>query len=138
MYVCVIANYVYQGLKNFYLQLAKPEPNMFKILPIVPSALPKKFAHYSYFILPIIPIVFFSINISGTYWHLEKQAKNSVFCRYLVQILVIQVNGQWKLSSPFFKLTHLSCHCLPLTLISNRYRLFFNTFECPIILKICL
>ena len=37
------------------------------------------------------------------------------------------------------KLTHLSYHCLPLILISNRYWLFFYyAFECPVILNLCL
>ena len=54
----------------------KPEPNVLKILPIIPSSTSQKNT-YSYFILislPIIPILFFSINASGMYWHLEKQA----------------------------------------------------------------
>ena len=36
-------------------------------------------------------------------------------------------------------MTDLSCHCLPLILISKRYRSFFHyNFEWPIILKLCL
>ena len=106
-------------------------------------ALPKNFTHYSYLILislPIIPILFFCINVSGMYWHLEKQELDYVlvFCRYIVQILVIQVKWSIKV---ILKLIHLSCHCLPLILITNRYQLFFHyAFECPIniILKLCL
>ena len=84
----------------------------------------------SYFILtllPIIPILFFCVNnnVSGRYWHLEKQELGFVAdIIIIVQILVIQVNGQLKSSLPFLKLTHLSCHCLPLILIFNRYQSF--------------
>ena len=42
--------------------LAKLEPNMLKILPIIPSSTSQKMTYYSYFILisqPIIPTLFF-------------------------------------------------------------------------------
>ena len=42
----------------------KPEPNMLKILLIIPSITSQKFTHYSYFIttsLPINPILFFTL-----------------------------------------------------------------------------
>ena len=67
------------------------------------SALPKKFTHYSYFILislPIIPILFFCINVSGMCWHLEKQ-EFEFCCRYIVQILVIQVKWSMKVILAF-------------------------------------
>ena len=44
------------------LHTSKPEPNMLKILPIIPSSTSQKFTHYFYFILislPIIPILCF-------------------------------------------------------------------------------
>ena len=56
------------------LLITKPDPNMIKILPIIPSSTTKNY-HYSYFILiplPIIPILF-CINVSGTHCYLEKQ-----------------------------------------------------------------
>ena len=66
---------------------------MLKILPIIPSSTSQKINDYSYFMLislPINPMLFFFINFSGTYWHLG--SKNLQFyCRYMVQILVIQV-----------------------------------------------
>ena len=82
--------YVY----NVILWITKPELNMLKIVLIIPSSTSQKFTHYSYFIpisLAIIPILFFYINISGTYWHLEKQELGFVVDAYIVQILVIQV-----------------------------------------------
>ena len=41
----------------------------------------------------------------------------SIFCRYIVKTLVIQVKWLMKVILAFFKLTHTSCHCLPLILI---------------------
>ena len=120
--------------------MIKPEPNMLKILPIIPSSTSQKFyplfLFYSHIIIPIL--FFCIINVSDTYWHLEKQELNYVlvFCRYIVQILVTQVKWSIKVIVAFLKLTHLPCHCLPLILISDRYQLLFhNTFECPIILN---
>ena len=55
------------------MQESKPEPNMLKILPIIPSSTSQKITHNSYFILiskPIIPIVFFLI-YSFRYWYLD-------------------------------------------------------------------
>ena len=49
---------------------AKPEPNMLKILLIIPSSTSQKVTNYSYLILislPIILILFFCINVSGNY-----------------------------------------------------------------------
>ena len=48
----------------------KPEPNMFKISLIIPSSTSQKIAYYSYFViksLPITPILFFCVNVSGNY-----------------------------------------------------------------------
>ena len=69
-------------------------------------ALPKKITHYSYFILislPIIPMLFFCINVSGTYCHLEKQELDmyQFCCRYIGQILVIQVKWSTKVILAF-------------------------------------
>ena len=48
----------------------KLEPNMLKIVPIIPSSTFQKITHHSYFILislPIIPKLFLCIDVSGTY-----------------------------------------------------------------------
>ena len=66
--------------------MAKPQPNMFKILLIIPSSTSQTITHYSYFILislPIIPMLFFCINVSGTYWLLEKQELDYVAIGFL-------------------------------------------------------
>lgn len=49
-------------IMSYYL-VNRPEPNMLKILPIIPSSTSQKITHYSYFILkslsiPIIPTLF--------------------------------------------------------------------------------
>ena len=52
----------------------KPEPNVLKISLTIPSSTSQKIAYNSYFVLislPIIPILFFYINVSDIYWHLE-------------------------------------------------------------------
>ena len=49
----------------------KPEPNMLKILPIVPSCTSQEnlpiILYFILILLPIIPILFFYINVSGMY-----------------------------------------------------------------------
>ena len=67
---------------------SKAEPNMLKILTIIPSNTSKKF--YSLFLFYshiIIPILFFYINLSGMYWHLEKQELDMYwFCCMLCKV----------------------------------------------------
>ena len=110
-------------------------------LPALSKTSPIIYILFSYHYLLFPYVFFFCINVSGTYWYLEKQELDmyQFCCRYIVQVLVIQV--KWSITSllRFLKLTHLSCHCLSLILVSNRYWLFFHyAFECPVILKLCL
>ena len=101
---------------NITRYFSKPEPNMLKnLIDYSFQHFPKKFIHYSYFILislPIIPILFLCINVSGTYCHSEKQNLES-YHRYIdniAHILVIQVKWSMKVILAF----------------SNRYQLFFH------------
>ena len=91
-------------------------------LPVPPKNYPL-FLFYSHINTYYSHIIIF-INVSDMYWHLEKQELDMYwFCyRYTVQILVIQVNGLWILSSPSLNFTHLSYHCFLLILISNKYQ----------------
>ena len=50
----------------------KPEPNMLKTLSFIPSSTSQKITYYSYFILtslPIIPMLFFCINVTSIDMH---------------------------------------------------------------------
>ena len=64
---------------------------MLKSLPIIPSSTSQRIYPLFLFILlslPIIPILFFCINVSGMYWHVEKQELE--IHSYIVHILMIQ------------------------------------------------
>ena len=109
-------------------------------------ALPKKFTHYSYFILislPIIPILFFCIQCFG--YVLTSREIRTWYLSVLLKIYCANFSDTSKMvneSHPhLFLISFIPyvCHCLPLILIPNRYRLFFHyAFECPIILKLFL
>ena len=78
-------------------------------LPALPKKWPIILTLFSYH-YQLFPYFSFALMFQVTmYWHLE----NQFCCRQDT------INGQWKTSLPFLKLTHLSCHCLPLILISD-------------------
>ena len=75
------------------VSLLSLEPNILKILPIIPSSTSQRI--YPFISLPIIPILFFRlINVSGTYWHLGEQEFDMYrfCCRYIVSDTSKMVN----------------------------------------------
>ena len=87
-------------------------------LPALLKKLPVILTLFSHYYVPIILIQFFCINVSGTYWHIEKQELDMYrFCcryMYIVQTLVTQVQWSMKVILAFslnWLISHVTvCH----------------------------
>ena len=65
-----VINLSHKGRTPVERGISKPEPNILRIFQLFLPELLKKFTRYSYFILlslPIIPLLYFCVNVLGTY-----------------------------------------------------------------------